>query len=122
MHFIQFDEYLDSPPEQVLVFEKSDNTVRVSRPDYNTLGASINKITLKTFDKNETIGIYAQQRLDRISHGHCTYFHKLNDIPTCTRKFLSFENQTQYSPKTSRSHRNSDPRQPQWCEIRVSPL
>ena len=54
----------DSPPEQVLIFEKSDgHTVRVSRPDYNTLGASINKITLKTFGKKETIGGFAQQKM-----------------------------------------------------------
>lgn len=53
----------DSLPEQVLVFEKSDNGVRVSRPDYNTLGASINKITLKTFGKKETIGGFAQQKM-----------------------------------------------------------
>jgi len=53
----------DSPPEQVLVFAKSENTVRVTRPDYNTLGASINKITMKTFGKKETIGGFAQQKM-----------------------------------------------------------
>jgi len=53
----------DSAPEQVLVFDKSDGIVRVSRPDYNTLGASINKITMKTFGKRETIGGFAQQKM-----------------------------------------------------------
>ncbi len=54
----------DSEPEQVLVFDKQDNIVSVERPDYNTLGASINQITLKTFNKRETIGGYAQQKMD----------------------------------------------------------
>lgn len=54
----------DCKPEQVLVFEKKQNTVTVSRPDYNTLGASINKITLNTFNKRETIGGYAWQELE----------------------------------------------------------
>jgi len=53
----------DSTPEQVLVFDKSDGIVRVNRPDYNTLGASINKITMKTFGKWETIGGFAHQKL-----------------------------------------------------------
>jgi len=53
----------DSTPEQVLVFDKSDGIVEVERPDYNTLGASINKITMKTFGKRETIGGFAQQKL-----------------------------------------------------------
>lgn len=55
----------DSEPQQVLVFDKQDNIVTVERPDYNTLGASINQITLKTFNKRETIGGYAQQQMDR---------------------------------------------------------
>ncbi|MDQ1240047.1 MAG: hypothetical protein QG577_2233, partial [Thermodesulfobacteriota bacterium] len=53
----------DSTPEQVLVFDKSDGIVHVNRPDYNTLGASINKITMKTFGKRETIGGFAQQKM-----------------------------------------------------------
>lgn len=55
----------DSKPENVLVFKKDENNeVTVTRPDYNTLGASINKITLKTFGKKETIGGYAEQIMD----------------------------------------------------------
>jgi restriction system-associated AAA family ATPase len=54
----------DSTPENVLVFKKEDQSVTVSRPDYNTLGASINKITMKTFDKKETIGGYADRILN----------------------------------------------------------
>nr|WP_321401669.1 restriction system-associated AAA family ATPase [uncultured Desulfobacter sp.] len=50
----------DSRPEKVLVFNKSEGIVSVSHPDYNTLGASINKITMATFGKRETIGGHAQ--------------------------------------------------------------
>ena len=55
----------DSKPEKVLVFEKDRESglVRISRPDYNTLGASINKITMTTFSKRETIGGHAQELL-----------------------------------------------------------
>jgi restriction system-associated AAA family ATPase len=55
----------DSKPDKVLVFNK-DNTnrmVEVRNPEYNTLGASINKITMNTFSKRETIGSHAQSLL-----------------------------------------------------------
>ena len=55
----------DSRPEKVLVFNKADGAVSVSHPDYNTLGASINKITMATFGKRETIGGFAQGKLDK---------------------------------------------------------
>ena len=54
----------DSRPEKVLVFHKTDGTVSISHPEYNTLGASINKITMNTFDKRETIGGHAQRKLE----------------------------------------------------------
>jgi restriction system-associated AAA family ATPase len=54
----------DSRPEKVLVFNKADGVVSVSHPDYNTLGASINKITMTTFGKRETIGGHAQGMLE----------------------------------------------------------
>lgn len=54
----------DSRPEKVLVFNKADGVVSVSHPDYNTLGASINKITMATFGKRETIGGHAQTLLE----------------------------------------------------------
>lgn len=54
----------DSRPEKVLVFNKADGVVSVSHPDYNTLGASINKITMATFGKRETIGGHAQTILE----------------------------------------------------------
>lgn len=59
----------DSTKEYVLVFEKDvvNRSVKVSRPDFNTLGASINKITMMTFGKNETIGAYAAKQLDEIN-------------------------------------------------------
>jgi len=56
----------DSRPEKVLMFDKTDGVVSVSRPDYNTLGASINKITMATFGKRETIGGHAQSKLDNL--------------------------------------------------------
>lgn len=58
----------DSKPEKVLVFmkEKATGAVSISHPDFNTLGASINKITMsKIFGKRETIGGYAQEVLER---------------------------------------------------------
>ncbi len=54
----------DSKPEKVLVFNKADGMVSVGHPDYNTLGASINKITMATFGKRETIGLRAQTMLE----------------------------------------------------------
>lgn len=54
----------DSRPEKVLMFKKTDGVVSVSHPDYNTLGASINKITMTTFGKRETIGGHAQSMLN----------------------------------------------------------
>jgi restriction system-associated AAA family ATPase len=56
----------DSKPDKVLVFtkDKSSGSVSISRPGYNTLGASINKITMNTFGKRETIGGHAQAILD----------------------------------------------------------
>ena len=55
----------DSRPEHVLVFGKDEHTgeLAVSHPKYNTLGASINKITMETFDKRETIGERAREVL-----------------------------------------------------------
>lgn len=54
----------DSQSEKVLVFKKADGMISITSPDYNTLGASINKITMNTFDKRVTIGRYAQATLD----------------------------------------------------------
>ena len=56
----------DSKPKKVLEFNKNKETgaVSIKRPEYNTLGASINKITMTTFDKRETIGGNAQAILE----------------------------------------------------------
>ncbi|MFY9478635.1 MAG: restriction system-associated AAA family ATPase [Aquabacterium sp.] len=56
----------DSKPDKVLVFakDKASGKVSISHPDYNTLGASINKITMSTFGKRETIGGHAQALLE----------------------------------------------------------
>jgi len=54
----------DSKPDKVLVFKKADGVVTVTTPEYNTLGASINKITMNIFGKRETIGGHAQSILE----------------------------------------------------------
>lgn len=56
----------DSKPEKVLVFEKdqASGKVTIEHPEYNTLGASINKITMNTFDKRETIGGVAEKLIE----------------------------------------------------------
>jgi len=56
----------DSKPEKVLVFNKVKGVVNITKPDYNTLGASINKITMNTFNKRETIGGHAQALLEAL--------------------------------------------------------
>jgi restriction system-associated AAA family ATPase len=58
----------DSKPDKVLVFakDKASGEVSISHPDYNTLGASINKITMSTFGKRETIGGHAQEILEAL--------------------------------------------------------
>ena len=58
----------DSKPEKVLVFtkDKASGKVSISKPNYNTLGASINKITMNTFGKRETIGGHAQALLEAL--------------------------------------------------------
>ncbi|MGJ8678571.1 MAG: AAA family ATPase [Akkermansiaceae bacterium] len=63
----------DSKPEKVLVFDKKGGKVTVTPPDYNTFGASINQITMKTFGEENTIGAIAQGKLreflDRYKNG-----------------------------------------------------
>lgn len=57
----------DSRPDKVLVFEKDQisGEVTIKHPEFNTLGASINKITMNTFGKRETIGGIAEALLER---------------------------------------------------------
>lgn len=58
----------DSKPDKVLIFSKDKTTgeVGIRQPEYNTLGASINKITMNTFGKRETIGGHAQAMLEAL--------------------------------------------------------
>ena len=58
----------DSRPENVMLFEKEPDTghVKVTQPDFNTFGASINKITMALFGQVETIGDYAKQKIDEL--------------------------------------------------------
>lgn len=63
----------DSTAEKVLVFSKQEDNVCVERPNYNTFGASINKITMRTFGQTNTIGAQAmvalQELRDRFERG-----------------------------------------------------
>lgn len=54
----------DSKSKKVLEFEKKGNKVKVKNPDYKTLGASINAITMNTFNKEETIGGVAEKLIE----------------------------------------------------------
>jgi restriction system-associated AAA family ATPase len=58
----------DCHEENVLVFKKDEKTSDISctRPDFKTFGASVNQITIKAFEKIETIGGYAQNKLDEL--------------------------------------------------------
>lgn len=58
----------DSPPDKVLLFERDEvsGALQVRHPDYNTLGASINKITMLSFGKRDTIGGHAKALLDNV--------------------------------------------------------
>ena len=57
----------DSKPDKVLVFAKNKaGAISISHPGYNTLGTSINKITMNTFGKRETIGSHAQTLLEAL--------------------------------------------------------
>lgn len=58
----------DSKPDKVLVFakDKVSGAVSINSPGYNTLGSSINKITMNTFGKRETIGGHAHAMLETL--------------------------------------------------------
>ena len=58
----------DSKKEYVLIFEKEDKNgqVKYERPDFKTFGASVIQITMRIFDKKETIGGYALKILRAI--------------------------------------------------------
>jgi restriction system-associated AAA family ATPase len=58
----------DSTPDKVLLFQRDEasGVPRVQHPDYNTLGASINKITMLSFGKRDTIGGHAKALLDNV--------------------------------------------------------
>ncbi len=56
----------DTPQGNVLVFDKDGREVHCARPNFNTLGASINKITMEIFKARITIGSYAISKLKEI--------------------------------------------------------
>lgn len=55
----------DSHPENVLIFKKDPKTgeVSVTRPDFNTFGASVNLITIELFNRVDTIGDFANEKV-----------------------------------------------------------
>lgn len=58
----------DSPPGRVLVFDRNpdEGKIKIKAPGYNTLGASINRITMsEIFGKRETIGGHAESILKK---------------------------------------------------------
>ncbi|MFH1734062.1 MAG: restriction system-associated AAA family ATPase [bacterium] len=77
----------DSKPEKVMVFNKADGVVSVSHPDYNTMGASINKITMATFGKHETISGHAQAMLESLRQRFENGDDKEQIIAEINRKF-----------------------------------
>ena len=58
----------DSESKYVHIFEKDEETKKVSCgfPEFQTLGTSVNKITLRIFDKPDTIGAYANSKIDEL--------------------------------------------------------
>ncbi len=58
----------DSDSKYVHVFEKHSETkiVTCKSPDFQTLGTSVNKITLRVFNKPDTIGAYANSRIETL--------------------------------------------------------
>jgi restriction system-associated AAA family ATPase len=56
----------DSEAKYVHIFEKDarTKTVKCSFPEFQTLGTSVNRITMRVFDKADTIGEYANSRID----------------------------------------------------------
>jgi restriction system-associated AAA family ATPase len=58
----------DCQSEYVLVFEKDEKTnkLKYDRPDFKTFGASVNQLTMRLFEKKETIGGYAMKKLKEL--------------------------------------------------------
>ncbi|AZB30572.1 restriction system-associated AAA family ATPase [Chryseobacterium balustinum] len=58
----------DSESKYVHIFSKESETKNVNcgYPEFQTLGTSVNKITLRIFNKPETIGEFANQKIDEL--------------------------------------------------------
>ena len=58
----------DSESKYVHVFVKDNETKEVtcSFPEFQTLGTSVNKITIRIFDKPDTIGEYANSKIQEL--------------------------------------------------------
>jgi hypothetical protein len=73
----------DIPRDQVLVIGKRK---KIEYPDFETFGASVNKITMSILERRETFGDYAKatleafrKRLDKMEHGKVPpeFFHEV---------------------------------------------
>ncbi len=62
----------DSESKYVHIFTKNPETKEVSCrfPDFQTFGSSVNKITIKVYDKPDTIGAYARSRIAELRSEH----------------------------------------------------
>ena len=56
----------DTESKYVHIFEKNQDTMKVSNrfPEFQTLGSSVNKITIKVYNKPDTIGAYANSKIE----------------------------------------------------------
>ena len=75
----------DTKQENVLIFKKdANNLVTCKRPDFNTFGASINKITMNLFERRETIGNVVNKKFEnyesRLTSGESLHklIHEIN--------------------------------------------
>lgn len=72
----------DIKEDNVLIFARDkQGTVSCKKPDFNTFGASVNKITMKVFGKRETIGNVSKDKLERYKQR----FSDNEDIDTIIR-------------------------------------
>lgn len=61
----------DSTEDNVLIFKRSSKgVVTVERPDFNTFGASVNRITMDIFDRENTIGDLANSIVEHYEDRH----------------------------------------------------
>ncbi|REC62354.1 ABC transporter [Chryseobacterium pennae] len=61
----------DSIEDNVLIFKRNkDKMITVERPDFNTFGASVNRITMDIFERDNTIGDLANSSVENFEIRH----------------------------------------------------